>query len=127
MSGDLFEALCQGVQALMLNFELFIEFEVVSRRGKRIRHHLDEFHGGVAVELRDRRRNPRRPLRDGRSVDATMELGYGQRIVFFNWTGFDEGDQVCGSGSAELEDDGSIEIELSFHNGDDAILKARRE
>jgi hypothetical protein len=26
------------------------------------------------------------------AVNATMELGYGQRIVFFNWTGFDEGD-----------------------------------
>jgi len=60
-------------------------------------------------------------------VNATMELGYGQRIVFFNWTGFDEGDEICGSGSAELEDDGTIEIELSFHNGDDAVLKARRE
>jgi hypothetical protein len=60
-------------------------------------------------------------------VNATMELGYGQRIVFFNWTGFDEGDEICGSGSAELEDDGTVEIELSFHNGDDAILKARRE
>ena len=32
------------------------------------------------------------------AVDATMELAYGQRIVFFNWTGFDEGDQVCGLG-----------------------------
>jgi hypothetical protein len=60
-------------------------------------------------------------------VNATMELGYGQRIVFFNWTGFDEGDEICGSGSAELEDDGTVEIELSFHNGDDAVLKARRE
>ncbi len=56
-----------------------------------------------------------------------MELGNGQRIVFFNWTGFAEGDEICGSGSAELEDDGAIEIELSFHNGDYAILKARRE
>jgi hypothetical protein len=61
------------------------------------------------------------------AVNATMELGYGQRIVFFNWTGFDEGDESSGSGSAELEDDGSVEIELAFHNGDDAILKARRE
>jgi hypothetical protein len=61
------------------------------------------------------------------AVNATMELGYGQRIVFFNWTGFDEGDEICGSGSAELEDDGSVEIELAFHNGDNAILKARRE
>jgi hypothetical protein len=47
-------------------------------------------------------------------VNATMELGYGQRILFFNWSGFDEGDQICGNGSAELEDDGTIEIELSF-------------
>ena len=31
------------------------------------------------------------------AVNATMELGYGQRIVFFNWTGFDEGDEICGS------------------------------
>jgi hypothetical protein len=61
------------------------------------------------------------------AVNATLELGYGQRIVFFNWTGFDEGDEICGSGSAELENDGTIEIELSFHNGDDAILKGRRE
>ena len=61
------------------------------------------------------------------AVNATMELGYGERIVFFNWTGFDEGDEICGSGSAELEDDGSVEIELSFHNGDDVILKAQRE
>jgi hypothetical protein len=29
-------------------------------------------------------------------VNATMELGYGQRIVFFNWTGIDEGDEICG-------------------------------
>jgi len=61
------------------------------------------------------------------AINATMELRYGQRIVFFNWTDFDEGNETWGSGSAELEDDGAIEIELSFHNGDDAILKARRE
>jgi hypothetical protein len=34
-----------------------------------------------------------------------------KRIVFFDSTGFDEGDEICGSGSAELEDDGTIEIE----------------
>ena len=59
-------------------------------------------------------------------VNATMELEYARRVVFFTWVGFDEGDQVNGSGSAELDDDGAIEIELSFHNGDDAVLKARR-
>ena len=28
------------------------------------------------------------------------------------------------SGSAELLDDGSIEIEFAYHNGDEAVLKA---
>ena len=48
-------------------------------------------------------------------------------MVFFRWRGFDEGDEVTGEGSAELQDDGTLEIELSFDAGDDAILKARRE
>jgi hypothetical protein len=34
---------------------------------------------------------------------------------------------VSGSGSAQLADDGTLEIELSFDNGDDAVLKARRK
>jgi hypothetical protein len=41
--------------------------------------------------------------------------------------GFDEGDQISGDGSADLQNDGSIEIALSFDNGDDAVLIARRE
>jgi len=61
------------------------------------------------------------------AVNATMELEYSHSIVFFRWSGFDEGDEVSGGGSAELQDDGTIEIELSFDNGDDATLKARRE
>ena len=60
-------------------------------------------------------------------LNATGELEYGRSIVFFRWTGFDEGDEISGNGSAEIEDDGSLEIELSFNNGDDAILIARRE
>jgi hypothetical protein len=35
-------------------------------------------------------------------------------------------DDVSGSGSAELDDDGTLEIDLSFHLGDDAVRKARR-
>ena len=34
---------------------------------------------------------------------------------------------ISGDGSAELEDDGTIEVELCFDNGDDAILTGRRE
>jgi hypothetical protein len=36
-------------------------------------------------------------------------------------------DEISGDGSAELEDDGTSEVELSFDNGDDAILTGRRE
>ena len=47
--------------------------------------------------------------------------------VGFTWDGCDEGDQVQGKGSAELLDDGSIEIEFAYRNGDEAVLKAKRE
>jgi len=61
------------------------------------------------------------------AANATAELEYARRIIFFHWSGFDEGDAVGGDGSAELQDNGSLEIELSFDDGDDAILTARRE
>jgi hypothetical protein len=61
------------------------------------------------------------------AVDATAELEYGGRIIFFHWSGFDEGDAIGGDGSAELQDDDSLEIGLSFDDGDDAILTAHRE
>jgi hypothetical protein len=60
------------------------------------------------------------------AVNATAELEYARSAVFFRWAGFDEGDEISGDGSAELQDDGSLEIELSFDNGDDVILTARR-
>jgi hypothetical protein len=59
-------------------------------------------------------------------VNATIELEYSRTVVFFRWTGFDEGDEVSGEGSAGLQD-GTLEIELAFDAGDDATLKARRE
>ena len=60
-------------------------------------------------------------------VTASGELEYSRTIVFFRWSGFDEGDEVSGDGSAELQDNGTIEIELSSDNGDDATLTGRRE
>ncbi|MDB5526327.1 MAG: Cytochrome c oxidase subunit CcoN, partial [Rhizobium sp.] len=35
--------------------------------------------------------------------------------------------EVAGDGHAELLDDGSIEITFAFHNGDEAVLKAKRQ
>jgi hypothetical protein len=34
-------------------------------------------------------------------------------------------DEVSGDGSAELNDDRTIEIEFASHNGDEAVLKAK--
>jgi len=61
------------------------------------------------------------------AANGTMELEYSRTIIFFEWMGFDEGDEICGTGSAELDDRGMLEIELAFDHGDDVILKARRE
>jgi hypothetical protein len=60
------------------------------------------------------------------AMQASLDLDYSQSMVFFTWAGFDEMDEVSGSGSAELLDDGSIEIEFAYHLGDEAILKAKR-
>ena len=38
---------------------------------------------------------------------------------------FDEMDEVHGSGNAEMLDDGTLEIEFAYHNGDEAILIAK--
>jgi hypothetical protein len=60
------------------------------------------------------------------AMQASLELEYSRSMVFFTWAGFDEMDDVSGSGAAELLDDGSIEIEFAYHHGDDAILNAKR-
>jgi hypothetical protein len=36
-------------------------------------------------------------------------------------------DEVSGDRSAELLDDASIEIEFAYRNGDEAVLKGKRE
>jgi hypothetical protein len=61
------------------------------------------------------------------AVNATAELEYGHGIVLFRWSGFDEGDEISGRGSVVPQDDGSIKIELSFDDGDDTVLTARRQ
>lgn len=56
-----------------------------------------------------------------------VDVEYSRASVGFTWEGFDEMDEVSGDGSAELLDDGSIEIEFAYHNGDEAVLKAKRD
>ena len=61
------------------------------------------------------------------SLQASLDLAYGHNDVAFDWEGDDDMHEVRGSGSAELLDDGSLEIEFEYHRGDDAILKAVRD
>ena len=61
------------------------------------------------------------------ALQAGLDIEYSRSSVGFTWEGFDEMDDVSGDGSAELLDDGSIEIEFAYHNGDEAVLKAKPE
>jgi hypothetical protein len=61
------------------------------------------------------------------AMQATLDLGYSPSMVFFTWVGSDEMDEVTGDGHAELLDDDSIEITFAYNNGDEAILKAKRD
>ena len=60
------------------------------------------------------------------AVNGGLDCEYSRRVIFFTWRGFDELDEVCGDGSAELNDDGSLDVEIRFHRGDEALMKARR-
>jgi hypothetical protein len=44
----------------------------------------------------------------------------------FTWSGSDEMDEVCGDGWAALTDNGTLEGEISFQNGEEASFTARR-
>ena len=61
------------------------------------------------------------------ALQAGLDVEYSRTSIGFTWEGFDEMDEVSGDGSAELLDDGSIEIEFAYRSGDDAVLKAKRE
>jgi hypothetical protein len=55
---------------------------------------------------------------------ACLDIEYSGSSIEFHLAGFDEMDEVSGDGSAELLDDGTIEVEFAYHNGDEALLKA---
>src|SRR5271167_1623346 len=60
------------------------------------------------------------------ALQAGLEVEYARDSIGFRWAGSEEGDQLEGEGTAELLDDGAIEIEFAYHNGDEAVLKAKR-
>ena len=60
------------------------------------------------------------------AMEAGLNVEYARDSIGFRWAGCDKGDEVRGEGTAELLDDGTIEIEFAYHNGNEAILKAKR-
>ena len=60
------------------------------------------------------------------ALQAGLDIEYAATVIFFTWAGCEEMDEVNGSGSAELQDDGTLEIEFAYHLGDEATLKAVR-
>ena len=61
------------------------------------------------------------------AMQASLDVDYGPDEIGFTWAGFDEMDEVSGVGSAELLDDGSLQIQFDYHLGDEAALKAVRD
>jgi hypothetical protein len=57
---------------------------------------------------------------------AGLECETAVSIIFFSFEGSDEMDPVRGTGTAELAEDGTLDIEIAYHYGDEAQLKARR-
>ncbi len=60
------------------------------------------------------------------ALQAGLDLAYARSDVAFTFVGSDEMDEVRGSGSAEMLEDGTLEIELDFDHGNAAILRAER-
>ncbi len=54
------------------------------------------------------------------ALQAGLDIEYSRSSVGFTRQGFDEMDEVSGDGFDQLNDDGSIEIELAYQNGDES-------
>ncbi|MEM7777957.1 MAG: hypothetical protein AAF732_20385 [Pseudomonadota bacterium] len=59
-------------------------------------------------------------------VDGAIDSGYSLNGADFDWQGFDEMDEVSGSGDADLGEDGILIITISRFMGDESTFKARR-
>lgn len=58
------------------------------------------------------------------AVTGTLDCSYAKASIHFNWEVSDEMDEASGQGWAELQDDGSLNGEISFHHGDESSFIA---
>ncbi|MEQ8733061.1 MAG: hypothetical protein RIF45_08670 [Hyphomicrobiales bacterium] len=61
------------------------------------------------------------------AVTGAMDCSYSKTMAFFTWVGNDEMDEASGGGDAELLENASIEITLSFDGGDQAVINAVKQ
>ena len=61
------------------------------------------------------------------ALEAGLEVEYSHDPIGFHWASREGGDEVDGEGIAELLDNGTLEIEFEHRNGDEAVLKAKRD
>jgi hypothetical protein len=64
------------------------------------------------------------PVDIRRALEASLDCGFTPNGIDFEWNGADEGDQVSGDGWADLRDDGCLEGEIAYHNGDETTFIA---
>ncbi|MCM8735778.1 hypothetical protein M5E06_33445 [Azospirillum sp. A1-3] len=60
------------------------------------------------------------------ALQAGLECETGVSTIFFDFEGSDEMTPIRGTGTVELAEDGSLEVEISIHHGDEIQLKAHR-
>jgi len=60
------------------------------------------------------------------ALQAGLECETGVSIIFSDFEGCDEMDPIRGTGDAELAEDGSLEVEIRFHLGEEIQFKAQR-
>ena len=58
------------------------------------------------------------------ALEAAVDGGFTRTGIDFEWNGADEGDQVSGNGWADLGEDGCLEGEIAYHNGDETTFIA---
>ena len=61
------------------------------------------------------------------ALQASLDVDYGPDEIGFTSAGFEEMNDVSGSGSVELQADGSLQIECEYHVRDEAVLRAVRD
>ena len=58
------------------------------------------------------------------ALEASIDCGFTPNGIDFDWNGGEEGDQVSGTGWADLREDGRLEGEIAYHNGDETTFIA---